>query len=106
VIVAPAFTSVGVTLVINGCDEGGSVEFVQPAGRITANHTTTDKMQLIVFDGMAFPPSKVSCTKCDGNHRNSNKIIEERTAHVKGGMGYFRGIVVSCTKVQNNGFLR
>jgi hypothetical protein len=53
VIVAPAFTSVGVTAVIRGCEEDGSVEFVQPIGRIAANNATMDRMQLIVLDGMA-----------------------------------------------------
>jgi hypothetical protein len=54
VIVAPAFTSVGVTLVIRGCDDEESVEFVQLIGRIAANNATTRKVQLIVLDGMAF----------------------------------------------------
>jgi hypothetical protein len=63
VIVAPTFTSVGVTLVINGCNDfeggDGSGEFVQPVGRVIANNATTDKKYPIVLDGMVFSPQRL-----------------------------------------------
>ena len=55
-IVAPAFTSIGVTPVIWGCDavDGGdeSDDLVQPVRLIAANNARIDKMQRSVFDGM------------------------------------------------------
>ena len=77
-IVAPAFTSVGVTLVINGCNDAGggdgSDDFVQPDGRIAANNTTMNNMHLIVLDGMAFSPAKVNRMKVTATKRIPSKL--------------------------------
>jgi hypothetical protein len=76
---------------VDGDGEGrmGSDDVEQPDDRIVANNAATDKMQLSVLGGMAFPPARVNCRKCDGNHKNSVKIIEESTVPVKGGTGVF-----------------
>jgi hypothetical protein len=59
VIIAPAFTSVGVIPVINGCDAvdgvDGSDDFVQPDRRTAANNARMGIMQLSVFVGMLAP---------------------------------------------------
>lgn len=55
VIVAPAFTSVGVTPVINGCDAVDGVEgsdFEQPDGRVTTNNAKMIKTQPGLFGDM------------------------------------------------------
>jgi hypothetical protein len=64
VIVAPAFTSVGVIPEINGCDADkdgvdGLDDFEQPYGRIATNSAKRDKKQLSVFCRVMVSSNKV-----------------------------------------------